>query len=140
MSPEENKRIVRRIPMEAFNQGRLTVLDEVISEDFVNRNAMPGMADRGVEAINQLVTAIRTAFPNIKYTLDAEIAEGDKVVHMATARGTNSGEFMGIPPTEKSATWTEMHIVRIVNGKCVEHWGQVDMLGIMQQLGLAPAA
>lgn len=140
MSTEENKRIVRRIPLEVFNQGRLTVLDEIISDDFVNRSPMPGMADRGVEAVRQLATAVRTAFPDLKYTLDAEIAEGDKVSHMATARGTNSGDFMGIAPTGKSATWTEMHIMRVVNGKCVEHWAEVDMLGILQQLGLAPAS
>ncbi len=139
MNTEETKLVARRIPYEVFNQGKLSLADELVSRDFVNHSPMPGMADRGPESVKQLTTAIRSAFPDLQYTLEAEIAEGDKVVHRATARGTNTGSFMGIPATGKPATWTETHIVRFSGAQIVEHWGEVDLLGIMQQLGLAPA-
>ncbi|MDO8691754.1 MAG: ester cyclase [Dehalococcoidia bacterium] len=138
MSTEKNKMIARRIPLEALNEGKLGVIDEIVSPDFVNWSPMPGLPDRGPEALTQLVNTIRTAFPDICYTLDAEIAEGDKVVHLATARGTNTGSLMGLPATGKPATWIETHILEFAEGKVLAHWGQVDLLGMMQQLGLAP--
>lgn len=139
MNTEEIKLIARRVPYEIFNQGKLALADEIVSPDFVNHSSMPGLATRGPEAVRQLAETVRTAFPDLRYTLEAEIAEGDKVVHRVTARGTNTGSFMGIPPTGKAATWTETHIIRFQGNKGIEHWGEVDLMGIMQQLGLAPA-
>jgi predicted ester cyclase len=139
MSVEENKVIVRRIPEEVLNKGDLSVLDEIVAPGFVNLTPLPGLPDRGVEALRALVNTVRTAFPDLHYTLEASIAEGDMVVHLATARGTNTGPFMGMGPTGKSATWKEIHIVRVVNGKIVDHTGIIDEAGMMRQLGLIPA-
>jgi predicted ester cyclase len=121
-----------------MNKGDLTVLDDVISSDFVNHSTPPGLASHGPEAIKQLITMVRTGFPDVHFTLQHAVGEGDMVVHYATAEGTNTGPFMGMPPTGKRATWTEMHMVRFVNGKAVEHWSNVDMLGLLQQLGVVP--
>lgn len=139
MSPEEIKTVGRRVPEEAFNQGNLAVLDEVIAPDFVNHTPLPGLPDRGVEAVKAVVNAMRTAFLDFHYTVDDEIVEGDKLVQVVTAHGTNNGSFMGMPPTGNSATWKEVHILRVVNGKIVEHTGIADEMSLMRQLGLVPA-
>ena len=84
----------------------------------------------------QGLTKFRTAFPDFRYTIEDEITVGDRLVHRLTARGTQKAEFLGVPATGKQATWSEIHIGRIANGKVVEHWGSVDQMGMMQQLGL----
>jgi predicted ester cyclase len=81
----------------------------------------------------------RGAFPDFKVTIDDLIAEGDKVVIRATWNGTQKGEFMGIPPTGKRVSFGVIDIIRMAGGKAVEHWGQMDSMGMMQQLGVAPA-
>jgi steroid delta-isomerase-like uncharacterized protein len=87
-----------------------------------------------------LVTVYRNAFPDVHFTIDEQIAEGDKVVTRWTGHGTHKGELAGIPATGKSATVTGMGVDRIVNGKIVESWGIFDQFGMMQQLGVIPAA
>ena len=79
------------------------------------------------------------ALPDFHYTIEDMIAEGDKVVVRLTAQGTQMGEFGGIPATGKHATWTEMPIGRIASGAIAEHWGEIDNLGMLQQLGVIPA-
>ena len=81
--------------------------------------------------------AFRTAFPDLKYSVNQEIAEGDTVVQYVTASGTMKGDFGGMKATGKSATWEEVRVVAM--SKAVEHWGVLDQLGMLQQLGLAPA-
>jgi predicted ester cyclase len=76
----------------------------------------------------------------LTYTIDFSVAEGDKVMQRVTAHGTMKGELMGMKATGKSATWTESHIVRFVNGRLVEHWANLDQVGMLQQLGLMPGA
>ena len=89
------------------------------------------------EGQKQRITAFRKAFPDLHLTIDDLISEGDQVVFRVTVRGTHQGAFMGISPTGKSVTVTAIDIARFVNGKIVEHWGQMDSLGLMQQLGVA---
>ena len=137
MSSEENKTLGRRI-VEALNSGNLTTIDEVFAPGYVDRTPFLGLTpDR--EGYKQGLTKFRAAFPDFRYTIDDEIVAGDKLVHRLTGRGTQKGEFQGVPATGKQATWSEIHIGRLVNGKVVEHWGLVDQLGMLQQLGLAPA-
>ena len=83
--------------------------------------------------------ALKTAFPDLRYTIEDAFDGGDQVVHRATASGTMTGDFMGMPATGKRATWTEIHIGRVVNGRLTEHWGLVDQLGMLVQLGIVPA-
>jgi len=139
MSTDTNKIVSRRFLKEIFGQGKLAVADEIIAPDHVNGGpgALPGLPP-GPEGSKQLVMVYRNAFPDVQFTIDEQIAEGDKVVTRWTARGTHKGELAGIPPTGKSATVTGMGVDRIVNGKIVESWGVFDQFGMLQQLGVIP--
>jgi predicted ester cyclase len=127
-----------RIPLEIFNQGKLELVDELYAPEYVERTPQPGMAPTR-EGLKQFVTSLRTAFPDIRYTIEDSIECGDRFVHRVTAKGTMTGEFAGMPPTGKHATWTEIHIVRVVNEHVVEHWGLTQDLGMLVQLGVIPA-
>lgn len=79
-----------------------------------------------------------SAFPDIRHSFEDIIVEGDKVVTRGTFTSTHQGELQGIPPTGKRVVVSLLHIDRIVDGKIVEHWGQADMMGMLQQLGSVP--
>jgi steroid delta-isomerase-like uncharacterized protein len=136
MSVEENKALTRRI-FEMFNTGNLAMAGELIAADAVDHQAPPGMPP-GAEGFRQLVGMFRGAFPDLRVSLEDLIAEGDKVVARSIMNGTHRGEFMGIPATGKSFRMSGIDIIRFENGQAVEHWGNTDDLGMMQQLGLAP--
>ncbi|MEK7784030.1 MAG: ester cyclase [Chloroflexota bacterium] len=137
MSTEQNKAVAMRT-VEAINAGDMSLFESLLAPDAVEHAVPPGMPPTR-ETAKQFVTMLRAAFPDSHYHVDVVIAEGDRVVQRVTCHGTMKGEFLGMPATGKSATWTEMHIVRIANGKIVEHWANTDQLGMLQQLGLAPA-
>lgn len=134
---EQNKAADARIPLEAFNQGRLGVIDEVISPDHVDHSLPPGMPP-GREGVKALIGALRSAFPDMKITVERQIAEGDLVVQHITAAGTMKGDFAGMPASGKHASWEAIHISRFIDGKVVEHWAVHDQLGMLQQLGFVP--
>jgi predicted ester cyclase len=127
-----------RIPLEIINQGKLELIDELYAPEYVDRTPQPGLAPTR-EGFKQFVTSLRTAFPDIRYTIEDSIECGNKFVHRVTAKGTMTGEFAGMAPTGKHATWTEIHIVRVVNEHVVEHWGLTQELGMMVQLGVIQA-
>jgi steroid delta-isomerase-like uncharacterized protein len=140
MSTEENKALVHRYYEawnEALNKQNLAGVDELFAPDFVihGTGLFPDMDLAGVK---QVFTAWWTVFPDWHYTLEDLIAEGDKVAHRYTVRGTHQGEIMGIPPTGKRVSATGIEIDRIKDGKIVESWFSSDMLGLMQQLGAIP--
>ena len=139
MSAEENKAIIRRIPEEVINTGNLDRVDEVIAADYVDHFPLPPGFPSGLEGFKLFWRMVLSAFPDLRYTVDDVIADGDKVVVRVTSRATHQGEFQGIPPTGRQVTWTEIHIGRLANGKLVEHWASVDQLGLLQQLGAIPA-
>jgi steroid delta-isomerase-like uncharacterized protein len=133
---EENKAIARRA-VEAINAGDFALLESLVTPDGVDHAVPPGMPPTRDSAL-QFLRMFRAAFPDLTYTLEDVIAEGDRVVQRTTARGTMRGDFLSMPATGKSATWAEVHIVRFKDGKIVEHWASVDQLGMLQQLGLSP--
>lgn len=135
---EKNKAIDARITLEAFNQGRLDVIDEVISADFVDHSQLPPGLPPGREGVKALARALRSAFPDFKVTIEHQIAEGDLTVHHVSATGTMKGDFAGMPASGKRARWEAIHISRLANGKVVEHWSVQDQLGMLQQLGFVP--
>ena len=135
---EKNKALVARIPLEAFNQGKLEVIDEVIADNSVEHSPLPPGMPTGKKGLKALIKALRSAFPDYKITIDLQVAEGDLVVQRATTTGTMKGEFAGMPPSGKKATWEAIHITRVKDGKIVEHWGVQDQLGMLQQLGFSP--
>ena len=101
-------------------------------------NRQKKIYDLVILGLSALYLLLFAAFPDIQYTVEALLAEGDKVVVRWTARGTHTGELMGIPPTGKQVTVTGVNIGRVANGRIVEEWGEFDMMGMMQQLGVVP--
>ena len=136
MSAEENKAIFRRFIEEVWNQGNLTVADELFAPDAFTPSA-PQLPP-GPEGVKTIATLWRTAFPDFQMTIEDLIAEEDKVAARFTERGTHQGEFMGIAPTGRQMSVTEIGILRMVDGKVTESWYEVDMLSLMQQLGALP--
>jgi predicted ester cyclase len=134
MSIEENKNIVRRY-QEIYNDNDLDFLNEVLSEDLLTPNIMPGIPPglEGAKAAHRIMLA---GFPDYQTIIEDIISEGDKVVARIKMTGTHTGEFMSIPPTGKRISFTGIYIVRIVNGKIVEHWGEEDSVSLLQQLGV----
>ena len=134
---EENKALVRRVLEEVWNQGKLEVIDEIYAADFVIHT--PGNPDiHGPEGFKQFVTMYRTAFPDVQFTIEDQIAEGDKVVTRWSTTATHKGELMGIPPTGLPAPTTGVSIGRCAGGKCLEDWSSWDALGMWQKLGVIP--
>ena len=137
MSAEENKALVHRFVDEVQSQGNTDVIDEICSPEFVNHSSPPGLpADR--EGIKIVTAMFRQAFPDSYFTVEDMVAEGDKVATRKTFHGTHEGEFMGIPPSGRSVRMGLIDIVRIIDGRVVEHWSVGDNLGMMQQLGVIP--
>jgi predicted ester cyclase len=139
MSPDQNKAISRRIALEVFSQGRLDLVDEIFAPDFTDHATRPPGIPVGREGVKAIASALRKGFPDLTYSVDLQIAEGDFVAGYVTVNGTHRGEVFGMPATGKHAEWGESHIVKLANGKVTEHWGIVDQLGMLRQLGLAPA-
>lgn len=137
MTAEENKLVFRRTYEEVFNQGNLTVADELVAPDFVDREEHPGNVP-GPEAVRSVAVMLRTAFPDLHFTIEDLIAEGDLVAGRLTMSGTHDGPLMGIPPTGRQVRQTHMHVVRFRDGQAIEHWGVRDDMGLMRQLGLMP--
>ena len=135
MSTEENRALDRRFTEGVWKRGNLAVLDELLSADF---NGHDPTISPGSQGFKQFVLMYRTAFPDLHFTIEDQVAEGNKNVGRWTARGTHRGELMGIPPTGKPVTVTEMFISRHANGKLVESWFNFDTLGMLQQLGVIP--
>ena len=137
MTAEDNRALSDKV-FEAFNTGNADLLDEVISPAYVERTPVPPGWPPGRDGLKAFIRTFRTAFPDFRYTVEDTVCEGDKIAVRASAQGTHRGEFLGIPPTGKRATWTEMHLGRIADGKFVEHWANADQLGLFQQLGVVP--
>ena len=133
-SAESNKAVVRRFRQELMNEGNLSVVDEIFTERFVLNGQ-----EMFLESFKPLATMWRTAFPDLSYTLEHIIAEGDMVVEHWTARGTHRGRLFGIAPTDKHFENMGINIHHIVDGKIVETWEVADGLGLLQQLGVVPS-
>ena len=138
MSVDENKAAFRRLPEEIINSGNLDLADEVFASDYIEHIPPPPGMPGGLEGFKAFFTMVRSAFPDLHYTVENVLAEGEMVAGHVTVRGTHQGEFLGIAPTGREVTWTETHVARFENGKLVEHWGNTDDLGTMQQLGAVP--
>lgn len=135
----EHKATIRQYAEEVWNQGNLAVIDTYIAPDYLRHDPGVPMEIRGPEGIKQLAMMYRSAFPDIHFTAEDLVAEGDRVVARWTVHGTHQGELMGIPPTGRQVTVTAIEIFRLANGKIAEQWVAVDNLGLLQQIGAIPA-
>ncbi len=136
---EENKALVRRWFEELFNEGNLEVTDEIIAPNHISHD--PSLPDLplGPEGAKQLVNLYRSAFPDVRLTIEDELADGDKVVTRWVGRGTHQGVLMGVAPTGEQVETTGISIWRIEEGKIVESWANYDTLGMLQQVGALPS-
>jgi steroid delta-isomerase-like uncharacterized protein len=140
MSAQQNKELIRRffevMNQEVWPKGNLSVTDDFISPDYEYHD--PSSPVRGREGFRQLITMYRTAFPDARFTIEEQVAEGDKVLTRFSVTGTQRGTFLGIAPTNKKATVSVLSLVRLTGGKVVEEWERFDTLQLMQQLGAVP--
>jgi len=134
---EDNKQFMRQFVEEAINKKNLDAIDELVAEDFVEHVPFPGQGP-GREGLRQVLATFLSAFPDIRWTLEEQIAEGEKVVSRFTMTGTHRGDFLGIPPTGKSVNIWGVVIDVVRDGKFAESRIIMDTLGLMQQLGMIP--
>ena len=134
-----NKAIVRRFVEEFQDQHRVEAVDELVSRDFVNRSGtvrdIPGM-ERATDfdGMKEIDSMYRKSFPDQHVTIRDMAADGDKVWTYKTFSAVHTGEFMGIAPTGRTVTIDAIDIMRVVDGKIVEHWAVQDVWGLMRQL------
>jgi predicted ester cyclase len=133
MPAQDNKAIIRR-GFEAMNSKDLSVFEQIMAPGYVNHD-MPAPAP-GPEGFKAVVGAFFSAFPDMRITLEAQLADGDLVANRGVFTGTHQGEFMGVPATGKQVTVQFMDLWRLENGQAVENWVRLDMLGLMTQLGI----
>lgn len=138
MSTETNKQLIRRGFEEGINKGNLAVYDDIVGPNYVN-HSFPAPA-AGPEGLRQVVGMFVAGFPDLQVTVEEVLGEGDRVATRGYFTGTHRGEFNGIPATGKQVKVSYCDIWRLENGKAIDNWVQMDMIGLMQQLGVIPAA
>jgi predicted ester cyclase len=138
MSTEENKALIRRW-LEGVDTGEIAVVDEFLDSRYVDHNPppFPGLSS-GIEGARQAFTYALNAFSEFRHEIEDQYADGDRVITRLTGYGKHTGEFLGIPPTGKEVKMEGIAIHRIADGKIVEHWAQIDAVGLLQQLGAIP--
>ena len=134
MTTEQNKAIVTRINKEFIEGGNVNTVYEIFAPDFINQTAPPG-TPQGPEAIIYFFNHfLKPAFPDLKVVIHDQVAEGDKVTTRKSFHATHKGEFFGVPATNKKVVMDVIDIIRLRDGKFVEHWGLLDVQSIMQQI------
>ncbi|HZY44914.1 MAG TPA: ester cyclase [Anaerolineae bacterium] len=134
MSIESNKKSARHLVEDGLNKNNMAVIDEVISAKDVEHALPPGMPPT-LAGFKMFISAFIAAFPDVHYTIDHEVAEGNLITHFLTGTGTMKGDFQGIKATNKKGTWSEMHLGRFEGDQIVEHWAVVDQLGMLISVG-----
>ncbi len=133
MGITENKATVRRFIAEVFLKGDFTAVDELLADDFVPHTW--GKVGGGKDELRAAIKRVSAGLSNPSMTIEDMIAEDDRVAVRLTSHATQTGEFMGMPPSGKSYTIDEIHIFRLRDGKVAEHWHQADFMRMMRQLG-----
>jgi predicted ester cyclase len=144
VSLESNKELVRRAYLVAMNNRDMSVIDEVFAQDYIVH--YPGVPPiSGLKGAKEALGGFLDAFPDIRFTIDDQIAEGDKVTTRWSGRGTHSGEYRGFPqaanpiaPTGRSVEFSATDIYLIKNGKIAEEWNTLDEILILRQIGALP--
>ena len=141
MSTEDNRAIVRRYIEGLWNQGDLAVADQILTPDYAAHDpGTPGRGERpGPAGEQQVVQMYRTVFPDLYFTVEDQITEGDKVVVRWISHGTHRGELLGLAPTGRQTRVTGITILCLASGKIAENWSNWDALGLLQQVGAIPA-
>ena len=135
---EENKTVVRRFIEEVWNKGNLAVADQVISANYTHHDEATPDFGPGPEGEKKRVALYRTAFPDLRFTIEDLIAESEAVTCRWSSRGTHRQPLSGIAPTGKVINVSGITITRLAGGKIVEGWVNWDALGMLQQLDVVP--
>ena len=138
MNNEQNKINARRIVEESWNKHNTKVLDELFANDAPLHDPQNPNALRGPQGAKSTLETYLKAFPDLKITIEKEIADGEYVVQHLRATGTNTGELNGMPATGKKSSTTGVMTTKFDNGKVVKAWSLFDTFGLMQQLGVIP--
>jgi steroid delta-isomerase-like uncharacterized protein len=134
----DNAALIQEFYDEMLTNGNLDRLDDFVTDDVVDHEqGLPGQPE-GKEGVRFFITTMREAFSDLKGTMGPSVESGDMAAAEVTITGRHTGEFMGVPPTDKSFEIKCMDLVRIVDGKCAEHWGVTDNLALMMQIGAIP--
>lgn len=139
MAEPRNVAVIGRFIEEVLNQGRLEVADEIVAEDFVELDPLPGQR-QGREGLKEVIGMMRTAFPDLHWVVEETVVSGEKVVSRFTWTGTHRGTFLGIPATGKSVSVKGVVIDRVLDGKMTDSRILMDTFGLMQQLGVVSTA
>jgi steroid delta-isomerase-like uncharacterized protein len=139
IAEKANIAIVRKFFEVGPSKGDIAAADALLHAEFTLHTPLPTPGP-GIEEMNNVITTCRAAIAGLQVTIDDIMADGNRVIARFTARGTHNGEFMGVPPTGKAITLTAIEIFRIKDGKIAELWGEVNMMGLMQQLGMLPGS
>lgn len=135
---EINTAVVSRFIEEFKNNANAGIVDELLAPEFVHHLPDPRLP-AGREGLKLVGQSIVMGFPHVHVTVEDLLADGDKVIERTTATATHTGEFNGIPPSGNAVTWTEIHIYRLENGKIVELWSEINLLGLLTQIGAIPS-
>jgi predicted ester cyclase len=133
MTVSENKAIVIRFNKEFLEQGNIDVLEEIVANDFINHTAASTVPNN-VEGLKQFITMLHTGFSDFHIDIHEQVGENDIIATRKTIRATHSGEIMGHLPTGKQVVFNVMDFVRLRDGKYIEHWGQNNIMQVIQQL------
>ena len=133
---DANKTLVRRLFDEVWNKGHQQVADELFAQNYNHHDSSSPDLGRGPESEKKRVTLYRNAFPDIRFTVEDLVAEGESVTARWSCHGTHKGELNGIAPTGRQFTITGISVARFTNGKMIEGYVNWDALGMMQQLGV----
>jgi predicted ester cyclase len=134
----DNKLLARRALEGIYANGDLALADELVHPDYVDHEQDHADLPTGAENVKQTVRRLRSSFADLRFEIDDEIAEGDKVVQLVTMSGRHTGPLMGQEPTGKRFAVRHVYIWRIVGDRIVEHWGSRDDLGLLRQIGVLP--
>lgn len=130
--------LIQRFYTEVLEGGNLAVIDDLVSDDFVDHDPLPGQSP-SKNGVAFFVNTMRAAFPDITATTNGpELVDGNLEARYVVLSGTHQGELMGVAPTGRRVEFSGIDIIRVADGKAVEHWGATDTLTMMQQIGAAP--
>ena len=135
----DNKNVIRKFIQEVLNEGRFEQLDELVVENFVELDPLPGQS-QGRDGLREVIRQMRVSFPDMHWVVDEMIGEGDKVCTRFTWTGTQRGPFLGVPATGRRVTVKGVVIDRLSAGRMADSRILMDALGMMQQLGVVPGA